>query len=115
MEHIKHIAFIMDGNRRWAVEQNLPKMMGHTKGVEAVKEITRAASERNIPAITFWALSTENLKSRSEKELAHLFTLINKLPDFIKEFTKNNAKVQILGDISKLPEKNTTDPSRDDG
>lgn len=100
-----HIAFIMDGNRRWAVENGYPKMKGHSVGVEAIKKITRACAERNIEAITFWALSTDNLKKRSESELKHLFSLINKLPEFVDEFIKNNARIHIIGDLSKLPEK----------
>lgn len=105
MEHnIKHIAIIMDGNRTWATEKGLPKFLGHTEGVQALKRAIKAAVDRKIPYLTAWALSTENLQ-RSEEELKHLFSLFEKLPSSLGDFTKNNVRVTLLGDLSRIPEK----------
>lgn len=98
-----HIAFIMDGNRRWAVKHGLAKMQGHTQGLENFKEIARYCSELKIPIITFWALSTENLKKREDKELKHLFGLLAKIKEYLKDFKEYGARVEYIGDLSKLP------------
>jgi len=100
---LKHIAIIMDGNRRWAVKQGLPKLIGHTEGGKNLKNIIRATLDRHIPFLTVWALSTENLNNRSQEELTHLFSLFEKLVDQIEDLTKNDIRVNIIGDISKLP------------
>ena len=57
----KHVAIIMDGNRRWAKEQNLPAIDGHRKGVESLVETVETAGELGIKYITVYALSSENL------------------------------------------------------
>ena len=58
--NLKHIAIIMDGNRRWAKEHNLPSMMGHKKGVEALKKVVKASHKFGIKYLTMYAFSTEN-------------------------------------------------------
>jgi len=98
----RHIAFLMDGNRRWATAQGKIPVLGHKQGVEALKKAVRACIQRSIPYITFWALSTENLKERSEKELNYLFKLIESAENYTKEFQKEERFVSI-GDISGLP------------
>lgn len=100
---INHIALIMDGNRRWAKEKGLPKMMGHTEGAKNMKHVIRTLADADIPYITLWALSTENLK-REEKELKHLFSLFEKLVDYIGDLQKENIKFQVIGNLSLLPE-----------
>ena len=92
----------MDGNRRWATAQGKIPVLGHKQGVEALKKAVRACIQRSIPYITFWALSTENLKERSEKELNYLFKLIESAENYTKEFQKEERFVSI-GDISGLP------------
>jgi undecaprenyl diphosphate synthase len=94
---------MMDGNRRWAVEHHLPILMGHTEGGKNLKRILKAMLDREISFLTVWALSTENLANRSPEELAHLFSLFEKLVDQIEDLTKNNIRVNIIGDITKLP------------
>lgn len=101
--NLQHIAFIMDGNRRWAVAKGLPKMEGHTKGLENFKTIVEACSKKNIKNVTFWALSTENLKKRSAQELSHLFKLLSDIRNYLKDFVQNDAQVKYIGDLSKLP------------
>lgn len=65
---LEHLAIIMDGNGRWAARRGLPRSMGHRKGAEVVKEITRAAGELGIKYLTLYAFSTENW-NRSEVRL----------------------------------------------
>lgn len=100
---LSHIAIIMDGNRRWATERHLPKMIGHTEGGKNLKKILQAAKEKGVNFLTVWALSTENLTERSDDELKHLFSLFEKLLDYLGDFKKNNIKVKIIGDLTKLP------------
>ena len=105
---LTHIAIIMDGNRRWAVSQGLPKLMGHTKGTYTLKKIANTVADKGIKHLTVWALSTENLKNRSEKELAHIFALVEKIQKQFKSFEKREARMNVIGDLSKLPEKTRT-------
>lgn len=104
-----HIAIIMDGNRRWAAERHLPKIMGHTEGKENVRRIIQAANDHGVSFLTLYTLSTENLKNRSNEELNHIFSLLSELPNFVEEFTNNNVRVKIIGNISELPEKTQKD------
>jgi undecaprenyl diphosphate synthase len=100
----QHIAIIMDGNRRWANERGLPKIFGHTEGVKTFRDITEYAGKQGIKYLTFWALSTENFKKRSQEELEHIFTLMNKQLDRIDDLLKNNIQLRVIGDVSKLPQ-----------
>ncbi len=102
---LKHLAIIMDGNRRWATEKGLPKMVGHSKGAKNFRRIVKAAQAKKIQFLTFYALSTENLIGRSPEELKHLFSLIEKIPEYIGDMEKSETQMRVIGDISKLPEK----------
>lgn len=99
----QHIAIIMDGNRRWASEHGLPKIFGHTEGVKTFRMITEYAGNCGIKYLTFWALSTENFKKRSEEELNHIFNLMDKQLDSIDDLLKNNIQLRVIGDTTKLP------------
>jgi len=102
---LQHLAIIMDGNRRWATGKGLPKLMGHTEGAKNLKKIAKAVKQRGIPFLTLYTLSTENLKERSPEELDHLFSLISQLIDYLDEFFKEDAKLCVIGDYTKLPAK----------
>lgn len=95
----------MDGNRRWAKERGLPSMKGHSQGAETLRKITEIAGNIGISYLTFYALSTENLKGRSEAELKHLFSLMEKIKKYLKEFKKNEVQMRIIGDIDGIPKK----------
>ena len=101
-----HVAVVMDGNRRWARQRNLPDINGHKAGVEKIKELVKAASKTGVKHLTFWAFSTENW-SRSKDFLKDIFWLfrhvLNDRKDFFEELTKNGGRIHILGDISKFP------------
>lgn len=100
----RHVAIIMDGNRRWAQKQGKRKEMGHWYGAEKLDLIVRAASELGIKALTVYSFSTENWE-RPQFEVEILMELleaylVNKREDLVKE----GVRLCFIGDISKLPE-----------
>ena len=98
----KHIAIIMDGNRRWAKSRNLPVKLGHKQGAETLKKIVRHANKIGLEYITVYAFSTENWK-RSEEEVSALMSLLEKyLDDFSKEADTENIVIRVLGDLKPL-------------
>ena len=98
----RHIAIIMDGNRRWAREHSLPVKMGHKAGADAIEKIVRYANKLGIEHITAYAFSTENWK-RSEEEVSALMALLKAyLDEFSKKADEGNFKIRVLGDISVL-------------
>lgn len=100
----KHIAIIMDGNRRWARARNLPDLEGHKAGSDALEKIVEAAEEMGVKTLTVYALSTENLKERAKRELGGLFGLMRSGYDTkIKKMMKNGVRVTVLGELEGLP------------
>ena len=99
----KHIAFICDGNRRWARSKGLPTLLGHKEGVEAIKRIIRRAAEINLENLTFFCFSTENF-DRSKEEVDYLFNLFRELKNMKDNFIKHDYKFHHCGDKSLLPE-----------
>lgn len=98
----KHIAIIMDGNRRWAKEKNLDTKLGHKEGAENLKRIAKYANKIGIKYLTVYAFSTENWK-RTKEEVGALMLLLQKyVEEFLNDSNMDNIKVNILGDISKL-------------
>lgn len=99
---INHIAIIMDGNRRWAKERNMPSAFGHKKGVDSLKTIMRAFDEFGIKYLTVYAFSTENW-NRKPEEVNFLMDLLGQtLKNELKEMDENNVVISFIGDISKL-------------
>ncbi|MBG9980028.1 isoprenyl transferase [Facklamia sp. DSM 111019] len=100
----KHVAIIMDGNGRWAKKRMMPRVFGHRKGVETLKEIVIRANELGIKILTVYAFSTENW-SRPEDEVNFLLNLPKDFFDsFLSQLNKNNVKVDYIGDANRLPE-----------
>lgn len=101
----KHIAIIMDGNRRWARNKGLPVGLGHKEGAKTLEKIVRYAKNIGIKYITVYAFSTENWK-RSEEEVSTLMNLMmNYLESYSKRADSENIKVQILGNKQGLSDK----------
>ncbi len=99
----RHIAFIMDGNGRWAKERSLPRTAGHREGVKRVKEIVRAAISLGVETVTFFAFSTENW-NRPQKEIDMLLRYLNDFLDReVDEMKKNNIRFRVLGESEPLP------------
>ena len=103
----KHIAIIMDGNRRWAKENNLtPVSLGHKKGAEVLENITRYCNKIGIKYLTVYTFSTENWKRTSEEVSAIMIILEKYLDRFLKKADLENIKLRIIGDIESktIPE-----------
>src|ERR1700752_1278748 len=101
---INHVAFIMDGNRRWAREHKLPLFAGHTKGYQAIEPLIEYAHKKNINYLTFWAFSTENW-NRDKKEVEVLLHIFRKLfqSKIVSRLHKKGVKINVLGDIDAFP------------
>lgn len=101
----KHIAIIMDGNRRWAKNKGLPISFGHKEGAKTLEKIVRYANKIGIKYITVYAFSTENWK-RTEEEVSALMNLFQSyLDDYSKRADSENIKVKIIGSKKGLSEK----------
>ncbi len=99
----KHIAIIMDGNGRWAKKRGLPRVAGHRKGVETVREIVEACAEIGVKYLTLYTFSTENWK-RPKNEVSTLMRLLLKsLKERLDELNRNNIKLTCIGNMSSLP------------
>jgi undecaprenyl diphosphate synthase len=97
-----HIAFIMDGNGRWAKKRGLPRSAGHSAGAAAFKKVIEYCYDAEVKTITVYAFSTENWK-RSEDEIKGIVSLLDEyLDDCIHEEYKKNIRVRFLGDQSKF-------------
>ena len=95
---INHIAFIMDGNRRWAKKHNLPVAMGHRKGAETLTEIAKAVKNAGVRYMTVYAFSTENW-GREKQEVDTLMELLrNYLNKGFKELQENDARILFIGE-----------------
>lgn len=102
---IKHIAIIMDGNRRWAKENNLEKSLGHKKGAEVLENVSRYCNKIGLKYLTVYAFSTENWKRTKEEVGAIIKILELYLDRFLKTADLENIKLRILGDKDGVPEK----------
>ena len=105
MNKINHIAIIMDGNGRWGKKRGKSRKFGHLNGVKVIEKVVKFSIKLKIPILTFYTFSTENWK-RPKTVINFLFQLINNY--FVKEINnlvKNNIKINIIGDIKKLPKK----------
>lgn len=99
-----HIAIIMDGNGRWAKARGLPKIMGHRKGAEAIRNILKACADLGVKYLTLYTFSTENWK-RSKSEVGGLMRLFEEqLERETKNLHKNNVRVNTIGRTQDLPE-----------
>ena len=100
----EHIAIILDGNGRWAKSKGMPRNYGHTVGAKNVENICKAANDLGVKYLTLYAFSTENW-NRPESEVAALMKLLESyLKNCIKTANKNNMRVRVIGEISRLSE-----------
>ena len=98
----KHIAIIMDGNRRWAKQRKLDAKLGHKKGAETLENIVKYCNKIGIKYLTVYAFSTENWK-RSKEEVGALMLLLQRyLDDFAKRADTDNIRIKMLGDREGL-------------
>ncbi|MBU5331552.1 isoprenyl transferase [Anaerocolumna aminovalerica] len=100
----EHVAIVLDGNGRWAKQKRMPRNYGHSIGSKNVEKITEEAYRIGIKYLTVYAFSTENW-NRPQDEVDALMKLLGSyLKDCLKTSSKNNMKVRIIGDISRLDE-----------
>lgn len=101
----KHVAIILDGNGRWAKSKGMPRNYGHTIGAKNVETVCQAADEIGIKYLTLYAFSTENW-NRPESEVNALMKLLGSyLKNCIRTAEKNNMRVRVIGEVSRLSEK----------
>lgn len=99
----KHVAIIMDGNRRWAKIHGYSCSKGHQQGLEAAKIVVKRAAELKVPFISLYTFSTENWK-RTQEEVGFLMNLIkNHLKAELQFYAENSIRVKVIGDRAKLP------------
>lgn len=98
----RHIAIIMDGNRRWAKAKGKPGSFGHKEGAKTVEKIVRYANKIGLEYITLYAFSTENWKRAEEEVKALMMLLQNYLDEYAKRADTENIRVKVLGDITAL-------------
>ncbi len=100
----QHVAFVLDGNGRWATKRALPRTAGHKAGATKFEEITEYCRDAGVRTVTAYTFSTENWK-RSEEEINGIISLLEEyLDDVIREKYKKNIKLRLLGDESRFPE-----------
>jgi undecaprenyl diphosphate synthase len=100
----RHVAIIMDGNGRWATGRGLPRLEGHRKGADSVRDVTRAARELGLQALTLYAFSTQNW-SRPPDEVIGLMQLLHEFVHKERaEILDNNIRLRAVGEIDRLPD-----------
>lgn len=101
----QHIAIILDGNGRWAKAKGMPRNYGHTAGAKNVETVCQAAHDLGVKYVTMYAFSTENW-NRPEGEVEALMKLLESyLKNCIKTADKNNMRVRVIGDTTRLSER----------
>ena len=99
----KHVAVIMDGNGRWAKRQGLPRIMGHKRGVDALKDLLRCCRDWGVQALTAYAFSTENW-GRPLEEVEFLMTLFERvLRKELREMMQEDVQIRFVGNLNALP------------
>jgi undecaprenyl diphosphate synthase len=100
----RHVAIIMDGNGRWAKQRNLPRIEGHRQGAESARTIIRTAGELGVKYLTLYAFSAENWNRPKDEVDALMKYLIHYLKTETPELNKNNVRLEVIGQIYRLPE-----------
>ena len=98
-----HIAFIMDGNGRWAERRHLPRKYGHKMGTQTLENVVELAAKYGIKTVTFYAFSTENW-TRPQSEIDYLFGIFRKFLSEIERYKQKNVKLRFIGNLGGLPE-----------
>ncbi|MDB3873138.1 polyprenyl diphosphate synthase [Pelagibacteraceae bacterium] len=106
MKSPNHIAIIMDGNGRWGLKNHKSRLIGHEFGVKNIKNIINYCLKHKINFVTLFALSSDNLKKRSKREIENLFALLeNYLKKNIHFFKEKKIKLNFIGENVNLPKK----------
>ncbi len=101
---VKHVAVIMDGNRRWATQRKLPKLIGHQEGVKSLKRLVKHVGAAGLEYLTVYAFSSENWQ-RADEEVSYLLKLfVQVLSDEVAELHKNKVRLRFIGKLDTMPE-----------
>jgi len=101
----RHVAIIMDGNGRWARRRGLPRFAGHQRGVEAVRRMVRACTDRGVGYLTLFAFSSENWR-RPAEEVALLMQLFAAaLTNEVRKLHRNGVRLRVIGDLARFDPK----------
>lgn len=104
LNHMKHIGFIMDGNRRWAKKLGNIASFGHKNGFKNMENVLDMCLSVGIPFVSMWGLSKENITERSSEEINDLFNIIRtQIPQLVEKLKKNSIKLEVVGDLWLLP------------
>ncbi|SNS76945.1 Undecaprenyl pyrophosphate synthetase [Noviherbaspirillum humi] len=101
----RHVAIIMDGNGRWATKRFLPRVAGHGKGVESVRDIVEACVERGIEYLTLFAFSSENWRRPAEEVSLLMRLFMTALEREVSKMHANGIRLRVVGDLSRFDEK----------
>lgn len=98
----QHVAIIMDGNGRWAKKRFMPRVAGHVKGVDALRDVVRDCLDKGIRYLTVFAFSSENWR-RPQEEVSLLMKLfVNALEQEVERMNRNNVRLRVVGDLTKF-------------
>ena len=103
-ERLRHVAFIMDGNGRWAKKRSMPREVGHVSGAKNFKKVIRYCGDKGVKIITVYAFSTENWKRPKNEVDAIMKLLSDYIDDAVASVDENNIQLHFLGDMSIFPE-----------
>lgn len=98
----KHVAVIMDGNGRWAKKRFLPRVAGHVKGVELVREMVRACLERGVQYLTLFAFSSENWRRPQEEVTLLMQLFVKALEQEVEKLDRNGVRLRVIGDLERF-------------
>ena len=101
----RHIAVIMDGNGRWARKRLMPRVAGHRKGVEALREVIRACAERGVSHLTVFAFSSENWRRPQEEVTLLMELFLRALENEVAKLHQNQIRFRVIGDLSGFSER----------
>ena len=101
----RHIAIIMDGNGRWATRRFLPRVAGHAKGVERVRDVVEACVERGVEFLTLFAFSSENWRRPAEEVSVLMRLFMTALEHEVKKMHVNSIRLKVVGDLSRFDAK----------
>jgi undecaprenyl diphosphate synthase len=95
----RHVAIIMDGNGRWATARKLPRVAGHAKGVEAVREIVECCASRGVQFLTLFAFSSENWRRPAEEVSVLMKLFVSALEREVSKLARNGIRLKVVGDL----------------
>lgn len=99
----RHVAIIPDGNGRWAEQRGLPRNAGHQQGIQALRDVARAAHEIGVRGLTVFAFSTENWGRPAEEVDSLMHLLAGYLQDEVDELVRNGIRLRVMGRVDELP------------